>query len=44
MIVWYVAITEGKCEKFQEGDSLYIEDECYNDVKNDSDVEGFQRM
>lgn len=41
MIVCPVAITDRKCEKFQEGDKLCIKNRCYNDVKNDHETPGF---
>lgn len=41
MIISHVAITDRKCEKFQAGDKLWVENGCYNDVKNDHEPAGF---
>lgn len=40
-LLYHVALTDRKCENFQEGDKLWVENGCYNDVKNDPETAGF---
>lgn len=41
MTACHEVVTDRKCEKFQEGDKLWVENGCYSDVKNDHETAGF---